>query len=296
MTSERYIQFSNFWPEFDEEDNFILEALIGQEVFSPIEVTSVFANSSRSLLKEISFRMRSAPKNRYSDIRPRRVWFTGENIRPPVGNHFDAYVSFDQDAYDGVNFYFPLLYAELLLREKQWTKRRGIDIDKNELLKPRQVPRAKNKFICAFISNREPVRMRAIDKLSKYGKVDVYGPQFVNTQQSKYEIAREYKFMLCFENDLYPGYLTEKLLDAYMCETVPLYRGLFGKEEHVNQNALINAADFDLLDSFCEYVGRMNESEYEDTFREPLLKTLPTLDPLISALTGKPSNRLEKGN
>ncbi len=93
--------------------------------------------------------------------------------------------------------------------------------------------------------------------------------------------------MLCFENDLYPGYLTEKLLDAYMCETVPLYRGLFGQEEHVNQKALINAANFDSLESFCRYVGKMGEFEYDKTFREPLFKTLPTLEPLIAALTGK---------
>jgi hypothetical protein len=220
-------------------------------------------------------------------VRPKRVWFTAENIRPPVGNHFDSFVSFDQDTFGGTNFYFPLLYVELLLREKQLTPRRGIDHDKNELLKPRQSPKKKNKFICAFFSNPEPVRMRALDELRKYGEVDLFGPLSGNTRISKYETAKEYKFMLCFENDLYPGYVTEKLLDAYGCETVPLYRGLFGKEEHVNQRALINAANFDSLESFCHYVGNMNEFEYDETFREPLFKTLPTLEPLIAALTGK---------
>jgi hypothetical protein len=290
MTSEGNIQFSNFWPDFDEENNFILEALADQEVFSPIEITSVFGSPPQSMLDRVLSRIVPTPKNHYSGIKPRRVWFTGENIRPPVGNHFDSFVSFDQDTYGGVNFYFPLLYAELLLRERQWSMRRGIDVDKNELLKQRQSPKTKDKFVCAFISNLEPVRMRALDELRKYGEVDVYGPHSLNTQISKYETAKEYKFMLCFENDLYPGYLTEKLLDAYMCETIPLYRGLFGQEEHVNQKALINAANFDSLGSFCDYVGKMNELEYEETFREPLFKTLPTLDPLIEALTGKPSS------
>lgn len=290
MTSEGYIQFSNFWPDFDEENNFILEALADQEVFSPIEITSVFGNPPQSMLDRVLTRIMPPPKNHYSGINPRRVWFTGENIRPPVGNHFDSFVSFDQDTYGGVNFYFPLLYAELLLRERQWSIRRGIDVDKNELLKQRQSHKRKDKFVCAFISNLEPVRMRALDELRKYGEVDVYGPHSLNTQISKYETAKEYKFMLCFENDLYPGYLTEKLLDAYMCETIPLYRGLFGQEEHVNQKALINAANFDSLGSFCDYVGKMNELEYEETFREPLFKTLPTLDPLIEALTGRPSS------
>jgi hypothetical protein len=288
MTSEGYIKFSNFWPDFDAKNNFILEALADQEVFSPIEITSVFGSPPQSILERVLSRISPTPKSHHSGIKPRRVWFTGENIRPPVGNNFDSFVSFDQDTYGGDNFYFPLLYAELLLRERQWTMRRGIDVDKNELLKQRQSPKRKDKFVCAFISNLEPVRMRALDELRKYGEVDVYGPHSLNTQISKYETAKEYKFMLCFENDLYPGYLTEKLLDAYMCETIPLYRGLFGQEEHVNQRALINAANFDSLASFCDYVGKMNELEYEDTFREPLFKTLPTLDPLIEALTGKP--------
>ena len=290
MTSERRIQFLNFWPDFDEENNFILQALADQEVSCPIEVTSVFGSPSQSMLERVLSEIRPTPKSQHLGIKPRRVWFTGENIRPPVGDNFDSFVSFDQDAYGGVNFYFPLLYAELLLRERQWTKRRGIEVDKNKLLKHRQSPKEKGKFVCAFISNLEPVRMRALDELRKYGEVDVYGPHSLNTPISKYETAQEYKFMLCFENDLYPGYLTEKLLDAYMCETVPLYRGLFGQEEHVNQRALINAANFDSLESFCHYVGKMNEFEYEGTFREPLFKTLPTLEPLIAALTGKPSS------
>jgi len=290
MTSEGYIQFSNFWPDFNEENNFILEALADQEVSSPIKITSVFGSPPQSMLDRVLSLIMPTQKNHYSGIKPRRVWFTGENIRPPVGNHFDSFVSFDQDTYGGVNFYFPLLYAELLLRERQWSTRRGIDVDKNELLKERQSPKTKDKFVCAFISNFEPVRMRALDELRKYGEVDVYGPHSLNTRISKYETAKEYKFMLCFENDLYPGYLTEKLLDAYMCETIPLYRGLFGQEEHVNQKALINAANFDSLGSFCDYVGKMNELEYEETFKEPLFKTLPTLAPLIEALTGKPSS------
>jgi len=287
MGLDEYIKFSNFWPDFDEENNFILDALADQEVFSPIEITSVFGNPPRSMLKELFSRIRPNPKSRFAGITPRRVWFTGENIRPPVGQHFDSFVSFDQDSYGGVNFYFPLLYSELLLRESQWAKRRGIDFDKNELLNYRQRPKTKEKFVCAFISNFEPVRMRALDGLRKYGEVDVFGPHSSNTRLSKYEKAREYKFMLCFENDLYPGYVTEKLLDAYVCETVPLYRGLFGQEEHVNQKALINAANFDSLESFCDYVGKMNEFEYDATFREPLFKTLPNLDPLIAALKGK---------
>jgi hypothetical protein len=82
MGSIDYIKFSNFWPGFDAEDNFILEALADQEVFSPIEVTSVFASPPRPLLGGFLSWVKPEPKSRFSGIMPRRVWFTGENREP----------------------------------------------------------------------------------------------------------------------------------------------------------------------------------------------------------------------
>jgi hypothetical protein len=204
-----------------------------------------------------------------------------------LDENFDSYISFDQDTFGGVNFYFPLLYAELLFRDPEWAKRLGVDFNLNELSQPRQITNPKTKFACAFIGNAEPIRLRAIEELREYGEVDVFGAHTGKPIDGKHEASKDYKYMLCFENDLYPGYITEKLLDAYVCETVPLYRGDFGDEAHVNRQSLLNATDFKSLKDFAHHVGTMSESAYLDLFRQPLLNTLPSIDPLVKALTGR---------
>jgi hypothetical protein len=144
----------------------------------------------------------------------------------------------------------------------------------------------KEKFACAFIANPEPTRLRALQALEKYGEVDVFGPYSGITASSKYEIARDYKYTICFENDLFPGYITEKLLDAYVCGTVPLYWGHFGKEAHINRECLVNAADFDSIEDFAYYVSTISPSKYEAIYKTPLLNSLPSSENLMRALVG----------
>ena len=89
---------------------------------------------------------------------------------------------------------------------------------------------------------------------------------------------------MCFENDLFPGYITEKLLDAYLCGAVPLYWGDLGNEPHINRRAFINAKDFSSLYDFAKYVGNLSDVEYEKIQSEPLLNSLPSAEKLIKAI------------
>jgi len=280
------LTFMNFWPNFDPIDNFFVDAVSNQTLIPPTLIESVFESTSQSTLNQLSKKFPSLAKlfSKKTDVR--RVWFTGENIRPPYGNEYDSYISFDQDDYGGKNFYFPLLYCEINFRSKDWTQRRGIDFKTQDLLLPRQTIQQKPKFACAFIGNPEPTRLRAIEALSEFGQVDIFGPHSGQAVSSKYEIAKDYRFMLCFENDVYPGYVTEKLLDAYVCGTVPLYRGDFGQESHVNRNCLINANDYGSLREFAVAVSEIDNLHYGEIFSEPLLSSVPPMAPLISAITG----------
>lgn len=42
---------------------------------------------------------------------------------------------------------------------------------------------------------------------------------------NKLECLKQYKFNLCAENDIYDGYVTEKLFDSVKCGCIPLYMG-----------------------------------------------------------------------
>jgi hypothetical protein len=282
------VQFTNFWPGFDKSDNFITQVLEGSSLQKDIRVHSVFVSSQEKLLRRFTNAMHLAKfSSKNASVSVRNVWFTGENIRPPVAEHFDAFISFDQDSYGGKNTYFPLFYIDLLIETKESIQRRGVSLPNPEkLITGREPYPQEKKFVCAFLSNPEPTRLRAIEELSKFGEVDVFGPYAGRPVKNKYELAKNYKFCLGFENDLFPGYLTEKLLDSYSCGTVPLYWGDLGREPHINRNSYINAADFSSIEEFASYVGQLDSSDYEQIFREPLMKSLPSLLPLKLALLG----------
>lgn len=286
--SESRIVFRNFWRDFDPKDNYIINALRGQPIENHLLIASVFEKKASRLLRAAFGHTRlRLILSRESKGTVRRIWFTGENVRPPVSKKFDSYISFDQDSYGGINTYFPLFYLELLYGSKQTILRRGVDITEPEqLTQPRSLEHNQPKFVCAFLNNPEPTRLRAIDELRKHGEVEIFGSYVGRPVPSKYEIAREFKFCLAFENDLFPGYVTEKLLDAYLCGTIPLYWGDFGAEKHINRASFINARDFESLASFAAHVSGLGEAEYRQIYREPLLRGVPNPEPLLKALLG----------
>jgi hypothetical protein len=253
---------------------------------------------SRRRLKKRNRRLSQSYDSSYL----RNVWWTGENTRPPVQTKYHHFISFDQDPHGGKNTFFPLFYIEAVLPSMGTLERVGIEsFDSRSLLatrKKKETDFQSAKFACAFINNPEPTRMAAIEELGKFGQVDVFGAFSGKPVKSKKQIAKEYKFVVCFENDLYPGYVTEKLLDAYLCDAVPIYWGDLGSEEHINRDSFINLKDFASIRDFADFVGNLDEIAYQEIYSQPLLSSIPSLEPLINALLGtkgvaKSSNDLD---
>lgn len=297
MKNANQIRFRNFWPGFDPRVNVFVAAVDQQPLQNPTEIESVFVSTWAAMLEKVLRRLRQqssiwGASVSSENLKPkRRIWYTGENVRPPVGGAYDAYISFDQDDYNGQNTYFPLIYSTVLFDAPENIGRRGMAVgDPSLLTKERKQAEEKTKFACVFIGNPEPTRLRAVEQLRLFGQVDVYGPGMGNRVPSKYPIAKDYKFMLCFENDLFPGYITEKLVDAYLCGTIPLYWGDLGRDPLVNPKAFLNLRDFSSISEFAEEAGKMSDQEYSKIFREPLLLGVPSLEPLAKAIIGGERN------
>jgi hypothetical protein len=62
-------------------------------------------------------------------------------------------------------------------------------------------------------------------------------------RNAKYEFFLKYKhkYAIAFENNSYPGYTTEKLMDAFLGNSIPIYWGDPKIKEDWNTNAFINA-------------------------------------------------------
>ncbi|MDB4926966.1 glycosyltransferase family 10 [Mucilaginibacter sp.] len=112
------------------------------------------------------------------------------------------------------------------------------------------------KFFCNFLySHHVFYREEFFRQLSKYKKVDAPGKSMKNMQtideiykgdiwERKRQFLADYKFTIAFENCVYPGYQTEKLYDAMLTNSIPIYFGDPFIGEIFNTASFINATDY----------------------------------------------------
>lgn len=79
----------------------------------------------------------------------------------------------------------------------------------------------------------------------------------------KRDIMRQYKFSICYENAGYPGWLTEKMLDAMFAGSVPVYQGDPEVTKMIPANAFIDKREFRDYDVLYRYMKGLSASEYE---------------------------------
>lgn len=300
------VRYSHFWPGFEPKESFLLQVtnfFLGEitviESKRPIvdlEYSSVFMSRNERLIREFRklffgkshFNQDGALTNvkaahKRANKSKKSIWYTGENVRPPLCGGFDYFLSFDQDTYGGRNFYLPLWMATLdWFDDGSYNQRLGGIARAHELILNRSIEDSKKKFAVAFIGNHQDLRFEAVKSLSKLGAVDVFGKAVGRPIRDKKSIAKEYKYSICFENDLYPGYVTEKLIEAYLCETIPLYWGDLGTEHRINKNSFINLADYESLTDFVEAV---DACDYEKVYNQRFFNELPTLESLRALFT-----------
>jgi hypothetical protein len=231
-----------------------------------------------------------SPNQQPSKLAKYSIFFTGENERPPYGD-WDCYLSFDLNSYGGKNAYLPLWWitsSDLIRPTVSPYLGRSITID--EMLASRESNYKKRKKFCAaFIGKAYPFRMQAIAALSAIGKVDVFGGIARNSgskaASEKYQTSQEYKFVFAFENDLFPGYVTEKAPEAWATGAIPLYWGS-DPSGYLNQDAMINLANYQNLENFTQRVGEVSNSQqvWESIAGQPILRRRPNLDEVVSVL------------
>jgi len=87
--------------------------------------------------------------------------------------------------------------------------------------------------------------------LRKSFNIDLVGGAAHGVISSKTDFLKRYTFSLCPENLLYPGYCTEKVLEGYVCSTIPITC----LDEHsaldFNSSAIINLFKFIPLGHGC---------------------------------------------
>ena len=123
------------------------------------------------------------------------------------------------------------------------------------------------KFCSFVVSNSEfsdPMREKFFKRLSQYKKVDS-GGRFLNNVggpvKDKLAFLREYKFNIAFENSVSPGYTTEKIMEAYVAQSIPIYYGNPTVETDFRLNSMVRVKDESDIDRAIEEIIRLDNDD-----------------------------------
>lgn len=194
-----------------------------------------------------------------------KIYYTGECVVPDF-NLCDYAMAFD-------NINFGDRYLRVPLYELFQYKL------KYQTIVDESVPRTEKTAFCGFVvSNDQGMkeRQQMFDLLSKYKKVDS-GGRFMNNiggpVKDKLAFDQSHKFSLTFENCSHIGYTTEKIVDAFAADVIPIYYGNpeIGKE--FNTKAFVNIHDFDSLEDAVKRIIEIDQNDelYNQIKSEPII-------------------------
>lgn len=248
------VQFTDFWDSFNPEDNFIMEALRKHfEVEVSNEPDFVFCSTfGRKHLK-------------YSCA---KIYYTGENLLPDF-NLVDYGLAFqDISFYDR---YLRLPHYVLYPGDCKKALEKHTKSDEEYLLH--------KGFCCYVISNAlsDPARDEMINVLNSYKELASGGKYHNNVGgpvADKIAFQKGYKFSMAFENTGSRGYTTEKIMQSFASDTIPIYWGNPDIAEEFNEKAFINCHNFASFEDVLEEIKRIDNDDdaYLKMMKEPILK------------------------
>jgi hypothetical protein len=255
------IDFCDFWRHLDKQDNFFCNLL--RERFELV------------ICDRPDFLIFSNNGHVHRHFNCVKIYYTHEPIPPNFKECDYAFTSFFMDHPRHLRLpWYAVLYdspAALI---------QGADFPS-----PQQILAEKTKFCSYVVSGhsrrRNRNRLEIFEKLSKYKRVES-GGRFMNNIggplgggfPGKIAFMRECKFHLAFENARLPGYTTEKLPQAMMARTLPIYWGNPRVAEDFNPRSFVDASDFQNLDALVQRIVELDQDDarYMQFFSEHYLR------------------------
>ena len=151
----------------------------------------------------------------------------------------------------------------------------------------------KTQFCSFIVSNPNNVnRLLFYKKLSKYKKIDSFGAILNNSKfpkqvENKYidcndfwlkrflinrDIFKNYKFVICFENSYNREHITEKIINAFLSGSIPIYRGPSNIHQIFNEKSFVNVTSFNKAIKKIIELDK-NKDKYEKMVSEPKINS-----------------------
>jgi GR25 family glycosyltransferase involved in LPS biosynthesis len=281
------VAFVNMWEDFQPAYNFftlLLEAAVHNRA-TPLQIKGMGYHEVRAAGVKPDLVVLGPYGDQTRELPPfpgvPTVFHTAEQVPVPL----DC-----ADVFLNLGFTAPTpATADRVIRLTHWMM--SIDwfgADNERLVNPKLIPlervcgvdkaewERKQKF-CAFVVSNpmNPVRNAAFHTIASYKHVDSAGRLYNNVgdgifagagggggELRKLEYLKDYKFVLAYENQRAPGYVTEKILHAKAAGAVPIYWGARDVVGDFDERGFINANDLegrDLITAVMEAEGRWAE-------------------------------------
>lgn len=203
-----------------------------------------------------------------------RIMFSGENYIPDF-NYVDYAFSVYPLNFVDRHFSFPglvLTSYDPFIKLSQKDRNYSCDILMD---KP---------FFANMIASHEAEngsRGKLLSLLSQYRRVESAGSYLNNMPDgitvsiddgSKSELQKKCKFTLCSESLTHDGFITEKIFDAFLADTIPIYSGSSTISEIINKNAYIDIRDYETLEEVVERIIELDKDDekYLEILRQPV--------------------------
>lgn len=273
------IKYVDFWEHWNQENNFITNCLRKK-------YNIVFSNDPDYIIFS-HFDKRCRHMN-YDDCV--KIFYTQENICPDF-NFCDYGISFEKMDYGDRHLRFPIFFIEERYGN-DWRKM----LEKHKILS-KDEKLFLNREFCSFVvsnGNGSSMRTQMFESLCQYKQVHSGGRYMNNIDMpkgvpDKFKFAKAHKFSLCFENSSHPGYVTEKIIEGFAAQTIPIYWGSPDVTEIFNSEAFIDVSKFENIDDAVEYIKKIDQ---DDEKYLSMLKT-PALNPGYEDIWNRKQKELE---
>lgn len=252
------IELINWWNHGDDKSKSIFEELFNETNIDNIKIYSVFGEPLFTKESNTLY-----------------IQYSGESdYKSP--SLFDINFIPTADIQENV-IIFPHAYYHILFNK----------LDINKLITQRKLNKKPKKFCLFAVSNGScKQRNEIFTTLSNYKKVDSCG-KFMNNigelcpdnhdSNSFHEYISNYKFMICFENTSKPNYFTEKLINAYYNETIPIYWGCANIADYVDVKSILYLSPNYSNNELNELIDKIkyldtNESAYKEMYERSFFK------------------------
>lgn len=265
------VKHVNMWPGFKITDLKMLHELLEEN----FEVVADQNSSNYDLIIDGVF-----GNKKIDHIHAVKIFFTGEAYQPRLEN-YDLSIGFnyiDNPKYIRVPLAYMTGFADMKISSDNFRRKDKCNPNKKY-------------FACFLVGNGTSTswltnapydgviaRDLLFHRLSLYKRVESGGGHLNNRgktvpKSETMEFLSECKFVIAYENQSFPGYITEKPYQAYAAGAIPIYYADKQAVQDINKGAVIFAPDFINDEALVDYIIKVDRDDqlYCDIWQERLV-------------------------